>query len=200
MSKQSKKCTKCDQIKNVSEFHKDATRVYGVRSDCKKCHYDQKQEHYRTKEGLVNRIYNSQKARSKRRKYPLPSYTNAELYEWLIDQDYFHTLYNKWAYFNYDKYLVPSVDRIDDYKSYTFDNIQLMTWKENERKSHSDCKNGINRKQCIPISKYTKDNIFIKRYYSVSVAARDTGIDRRNICSCCKDKTKSAGGFKWSFD
>ena len=42
--------------------------------------------------------------------------------------------------------LAPSIDRKDDYKPYTFDNIQLTTWQQNKAKGHEDCKNGINNK------------------------------------------------------
>ena len=39
------------------------------------------------------------------------------------------------------------VDRLNDYKGYSFDNIQLMTWQENKDKGHRDCLNGINNKE-----------------------------------------------------
>jgi hypothetical protein len=47
----------------------------------------------------------------------------------------FYELYNNWIDSGYKKSDKPSVDRIDDYKGYSFDNIQLMTWKENNKKN-----------------------------------------------------------------
>lgn len=47
-------------------------------------------------------------------------------------------LYNNWKNNNYNKDLTPSVDRINPYKPYLKDNIQIMTWAENNKKSHFD--------------------------------------------------------------
>ncbi len=32
-----KKCSKCEQIKNISDFNKDASKKCGIRSNCKQC-------------------------------------------------------------------------------------------------------------------------------------------------------------------
>ena len=37
----------------------------------------------------------------------------------------------------------------------------------------------------------------IKKYYSLSEASRQTGIDVSNISACCHGRVKSVGGYKW---
>lgn len=39
----------------------------------------------------------------------------------------------------------------------------------------------------------------INTYKSTQEASRQTGINRANICSCCRGKYKSAGGFVWKY-
>ena len=33
----------------------------------------------------------------------------------------------------------------------------------------------------------------------IRVAEEKTGINNRNICGCCKGKTKTAGGYIWRY-
>ena len=85
----------------------------------------------RTIDGLISRIYYSQKGSSKRREHNPPTYSKEQLHVWMTSQVNFNNLYINWVASGYKKDLVPSVDRLDDYKGYSFDNIQLMTWREN---------------------------------------------------------------------
>ena len=48
------------------------------------------------------------------------------------------------------------------------------------------------------VFQYDKDGHFIEKFKSIREAERKTGINRRNISSCCNGKAKSAGGFLWS--
>jgi len=154
---------------------------------------------YRTKIGLSYRIYSHQKENSKRRGHNAPSYSLDEFREWLFSQNNFEYLYNNWKNCNYEKMLSPSVDRIDDYKGYSIDNISLTTWYENKKRGHQDSKNGINNKNNKSV--YMIDFNFNKKKYfhSVMEASRRTGIDRAHISSCCNGKRKSAGGYYWEF-
>ena len=44
-------------------------------------------------------------------------------------------LFLKWQSSNYKRNLAPSIDRKDDTKGYSFENITVMTWKENDKKA-----------------------------------------------------------------
>lgn len=150
----------------------------------------------RTKNGVASVSYRNQKASSKRRGHKPPNYTLEELKLWMFSNPSFDTMYNKWVDSGYDKYLKPSCDRLNDYLPYTFDNMRLVTWGENNKKYNSDKKNGINTKNCssvIRISECGEE----KRYYSISEASRDNGISKSGISLCCKGLLKSSGGFVW---
>lgn len=50
------------------------------------------------------------------------------------------------------------------------------------------------------VEQWSKDGkTLIARYSSIDEASRVTGISKGNICSCCKDKLKSAGGYRWKY-
>jgi hypothetical protein len=95
--------------------------------------------------------------------------------------------------------LRPSVDRIDDYVGYTLTNIQLMTWQENNTKSHSDRKIGKNKSQLRAVIQLNKDEAFVKEYHSVNQAARETGLRSTSIIQCCRGNNKSSGGYLWRY-
>ena len=49
------------------------------------------------------------------------------------------------------------------------------------------------------ILQYSKDGKFIAEYPSIMEAERQTGCNRGHICSCCKGKRKSTGGYIWKY-
>ena len=68
--------------------------------------------------------------RSKRRGDPKPAFTNQEFEAWLEAQG-FNAMHAAYLAASHDKWLKPSVDRLDNSKPYTFDNMRLVTWREN---------------------------------------------------------------------
>lgn len=60
----------------------------------------------------------------------------------------------------------------------------------------SDYKNGFHQNN-IAVNQYNKQGVFIASYNSIKEAHDKTGIN--NISKCCKDNTKSAGGYKWYY-
>ena len=51
------------------------------------------------------------------------------------------------------------------------------------------------------VMQYTKDDVFVKEYYSVNEATRQTGIATSNIVNVCNKvyRYKTAGGYKWKY-
>jgi hypothetical protein len=149
------------------------------------------QKYYGTPKGLISLAYNHQKSRSKKRGHPSPDYTLEELRNKFINDPKFIEIWNVWMSGNRDPWLKPSLDRIDHKKPYTLDNLQVMTWWENNlkgRKEHMKAVRGIHKK--------TGDIIEAE---SIKDAYHKTGVSKGNICSCCKGKLKSAGGYVWSY-
>ena len=157
-------------------------------------------EYRKTKKGILQRIYSNQRRNSRARNYQYPNYTLDELREWCFNQKKFHVLHNIWRKSEYNRWFAPSCDRIDDYKPYTLDNLQLMTWKENADKGHVDRKNGVNNKGSKAVIQLTKTRQkFVAGYNSMREASRYTGVSQSHISRCCSGSRKSAGGFKWEY-
>lgn len=192
-----KECIKCGIITN--DFHIKNSNKDGLHNECKNCRNESVREYQKTKNGLITEIYSHQKLSSKQRNHLMPTYTKLELKVWCFAQKLFHELYDNWKSSNYQNDLIPSVDRLNDYSGYSLDNIQLMTWRENEQKGHNDMKNGINNKNSKSVLQYDLKENFIKEFYSVSEAGRQVGIYKTSISQCCNGLIKTSGGFKWKF-
>ena len=153
----------------------------------------------RTKTGLIRRIYSSQKQSSRRRIHPLPTYSIDELIDWSLNNEKFNKIYNEWVNSGYKKELLPSIDRLDDYIGYSFDNIQVITWKENILKGARDVRNGVNNKKNTKVNMYNEDGSIYMTFHSQAEARRVTGIQQSNISNVCLGKRDRAGGYKWGY-
>lgn len=94
----------------------------------------------------ISYMYSVIKYRCKKKWNTVPDFTKEDLAKWLYEND----LANMWIRYiesGLDKKIKPSIDRIDDYKSYTLSNMQLITWRENQlkgvngKKHHESYKN-----------------------------------------------------------
>lgn len=133
----SKKCPTCKTIKDLSEYGVRRERNNLPKALCRQCEKAAIKKYQRSKKGVSGVIYLSQKLHSKRRGHSGPTYSKAELREWLYSQKKFHLLYDNWKRLDYQKNYKPSVDRIDDDLGYTISNIQLVTWRENNLKDNA---------------------------------------------------------------
>lgn len=194
-----KKCSICKIEKNVDLFGKRSLSKDGLRSECKKCKSNLDLKTRRTKKGLIAELFHTQKQKSKKRNMPLPNYNIQSLTHWVFSKKIFHILYKNWEKNNYSQALRPSIDRIDDYKPYTFNNIQILTWKQNQEKAVKDAVSGKTRKTLKPIVQLSLNNKPIKEYYSISQASRELSINLSSIVNCLKGRYKTSGGFKWKY-
>jgi len=198
-----KLCVKCNTIKQLNEFYKTHT-------ECKTCFLKRskiykeenkkeitlkKLNYSRTIPGIITLIYATQKRSSKRRNHPLPAYTKLELKDWLFSNNIIN-LYNNWVKHDYNSKYKPSIDRLDDYKPYTLDNIRLVTWEENNKKAYRDVRNGVNNKKSKGVSQYTLKNVFINKYPSMTIAAKITGSTKSKISKACKSR-KPSDNYIW---
>ena len=133
------KCKDCNQEKDRTQFSINR----GSRSrSCKECNKLYMVEHRKTKLGLLAQIYGDQVKNSRKRFMKAPAYTLKEFQAFAILDYSFNYLYSTWKGSGYTSGLNPSCDRINDYLPYSFDNIQFISWKENNTKSHQDVKAG----------------------------------------------------------
>lgn len=192
-----KVCKRCEESKDTSLFkqRKGKPDTY-----CKKCASELQTEQNRTVKGLVTSIYAKQRYRSKKKGWDLPSYSKEEFYNWVTSQQNFTQLYTDWVNSRYNTDSIPSVDRKDDNKPYTADNIQIMTWKSNNQKGRTDRVSGANVKGSKPVYKYTLSDVFIEAYGSTSIAAREHNTSVQNIRACATGRNAHAVGFLWKFE
>ncbi len=164
----------------------------------KNCYSERPYE--RTEYGLCYRIFYDQCKSSKMRKHPEPEYTKDELAIWIKSQDNFINLYNDWVQSNYTSDLRPSCDRLDNSLGYSFTNIELITWKENQLRANIDTISGTIGSSQVKVFQYNIDGSFKKEYKSMSLAAKAESIfDQRNISSCCRNLIPTAYKYYWSY-
>jgi hypothetical protein len=153
-------------------------------------------KYYRTKKGVASSIYNGQKYAVKNSTYKTISYSKKEFEDWLFSNEKFNVLYDRWVNSGYIKGLKPSVDRIDANKGYSFDNIQLMTWAENELKGRTETSN----KTSMPVLQI-KNGVIIAEYRSMNDACRITGIVRSTLWETLRGtyRVKPLKNCYWEF-
>ena len=190
-------CSCCDTTKDLLEFPKSKNKYLGFGHTCKACSKIVIDRCNKTEKSVIRAIYNSQRRNSKIRHNSEIGYTREVLECWLYKNG-FKEIYDNWKKKGYKKFDKPSVDRIDDYKTYTIDNIQLVTFKENWEKSIKDKTEGKTNKQNKAVVGVYPDGREVE-FYSIANASLKTGADRKNIIYCCdkKPKYKTAKGIVW---
>lgn len=188
-----KTCSVCKKNLPLDMFNKQSTGKQGVRADCKDC----LKRFIRSKHGVINQMYSSCISRTKKKGFTPVAFTKEELEKWAYSRKEFHSLYDKWVLENYPTTLKPSLDRLDDYKGYSLDNIRIVTANTNVKRYYSDAINGINTKSAKPVEQYSLDGEYIKTFHSLSAAARSVNGIPSNINQVINGTYAQAYGYKW---
>ena len=219
-----KKCIDCKIIKPLSEFYSNTNRCkvccrlkskkyheqhknnseYIEKRKKRKHEYDIKNKS--TKNGWYSRIYHNMQQRNKRKFDKDLPFSKEEFIKW-IDENYrekFDDLFKKYVDSGCEKYLVPSIDRVDDYDSYHFDNMQLLTWEQNDIKGTIGIKNKVScaevgKKYCSKtVAQYDENMNEIMRFSSTHEVTRILGFDSSLIAKACREGLKSKG-YYWKY-
>lgn len=192
---QKKECSGCGVERTLDEFGRCKTSRDGLNYICKICSKERAVAYRRSVEGLISKTYSHQKQSSKRRGHEAPTYTKRELLEYAKCSEEFMRLFEEWCSCGYVSYSRPSFDRLDDSKGYSFDNIQVTTWKENERKQIDKRATEMTKAVC----RYSTSGELMEVYQSVSEASVAMGKSRRSstISNCCNGRYETAFGFIW---
>lgn len=198
-----KVCTKCGEEKELEEFTKDKKCKNGRTNICKNC----ARLIMKFFKNHISQMYGGMKKHCKTRikneniNYSV-DFTKDQFTNWLMENNY-KELHVNWAVSNFDIMFTPSVDRLNDYIGYSFDNIQLVTWKENKNKAYKDRKKGKNNKLNKAIIQYDLDGNKLNEFHSIRDAGRYLKVKSPGtIYKVCSDKypnNKIAFGFKWAF-
>ena len=188
-----KVCSKCKVEKHLLDFHKDKYTKDKRTTVCKQCRNDYRNFLRKTLKGFLQNIYTHQKETSKRRGHCSPLYTFKEFSQWFVLQKNWENLWLRYQASGYDRNLAPSVDRLDDNKGYSFDNIRLITAYENAMKQ-------INKNK-KPVNKYDTQGRYIQTFESIVQAAKEPSIKTSSttIIGACNGKYRHAGGCQWRY-
>lgn len=194
-----KLCKRCGIEKDEGSFYK------GAGMKCKDCTKSDVRENLKnvgdaydkTEKGVIRVIYKTQKRHNKLRGHGEIPYSKAELSSWLYTNG-FKRLYDEWVSSGYLSDLKPSVDRINDFIGYSFDNIRLGTWRMNRNHQKQDILSGVNKsgRRCKRVMRFDSDYNLICEYPSYNSAARDCGY---SIEYQIKNGVKCRNGFFWVY-
>lgn len=146
----------------------------------------------------IRDIYHNQLRLCRERGYPPPAYNLEELQQWCLSQPIYHALHAAWVAADFKRSLSPSIDRLDDYQTYSLTNIQLMTSGENLAKSFKDTREGVLNKRSKRVAQKTLDGQLVAVHPSMNLAARSLGKTNGGmICAVIKGKRTQAHGYLW---
>jgi hypothetical protein len=122
-----KVCKICSAVLPTSFFGTNSGNKDKLSTVCKKCTSDKARSYTE----LPRRIYNNQVLHSKTRGHPAPAYTYEDFSKWIFSQSNYKMLHDTYKNNGYAFADVPSVDRLDPSKGYSFANIELVSFAEN---------------------------------------------------------------------
>ena len=145
-----KRCIICLKEKQLSDFYAHPPMKDGHLNKCKECckEYARKKDsrasdidryRHNPKRYLRHKYYGIKarcEGRSSNKSYAGRAFLTMEEWEVFCEKTHsqFMMLYKRWQDSGYDKWLSPSIDRIDNGGGYTVDNIQWLTMADNDDK------------------------------------------------------------------
>lgn len=142
--------------------------------------------------GVCKRLWHHNTKSSIKRGHPAPEYSQQELEEWLLAQPNFNQLYTDWAESDFAHFKSVSIDRLDNSKGYSFDNIQLVDFQTNCDNAYRDVRHKVLHNPTLlngghrAVTRLTLRGTPICSYISMSAAAEAMNSDRhQSISQCC---------------
>jgi len=159
-----------------------------------------------SKRGVCYRLWHHNVKNSIKRGHTPPAYTRDQLEKWILEHPNFETLYNTWVTSDYDMNLAVSVDRLDDSKGYSFDNIQLISFEENCKKA---CEGTRNKTLYNPtllngghraVTMFTLKGVPLCSHISLAEAARFFNTpSHQSISACCLYQKLYWKNYLWCY-
>ena len=94
----------------------------------------------------------------------------------------------------------PEINHINEnVKDNCVENLEWCTHKQNINYGSRNKKVSLALKNNQNSAKRVQNIDTLKIYDSLTKAEKETGIDLSQICLCCKNKAKTAGGYHWRY-
>lgn len=161
-----------------------------AKGQCKNCSYKYRRKYDSTfylrkcYAGIKQRCTNPKNHNSKyyygKEICPLGTFLNR-----FSNDNVFLEMFKKWQESGFEYRIKPTIDRLDNNKGYTVDNMQILTHIENAKK---DCE--------IPIIGIYR-NFFSEWFPSQTYAAKELNLQRSNLWKVINGERKAISG--WSF-
>jgi hypothetical protein len=151
---------------------------------CKKCykHF----HHLKNKtnlEYMIRQRYHDMTTRSKKRGWKICTFEDFK--DFALQSEEFKKLREAWINSDFDRKLVPSVDRIDNDRGYTIDNIQFLNLSENVKKGH------IEAPKCKKVLLVKGNEVL---YFDSQIeASRYLGVSKETVCRALKNNGRVQG-------
>lgn len=150
-------------------------------------------------EQFITQCFSSVRYKSKRRGDPLPAFSKDDLRKWL----YKNGLREKWIVYiesGLDKNKRPSINRIDDYGRYEFENMELIEWRDNHlmgvnSKKHHERTAQHNKKYRLKCFIFSKDGRMIRECPDYYDAAEYLNVHYVSVSRAVNKKRKTLKGY-----
>ncbi len=197
----SKICTKCEKNQPLTEYYKTAKG--GLSAQCKTCTKLRVKKNLEkvgngydfSEKGVIRVLYKTQKSHQKLRGHGTLPYTKAEFSNWVYENGY-KSLYDKWVEVGNLSSRKPSVDRLNDYRGYSFDNMRLVTWIDNREHQWQDIRSGqsTSGERCVSLCKLDNNGNVLEEYVSYAEVKRLLGYC---VHYAVKEGIRCKQGFRW---
>ena len=151
------------------------------------------QKFRKTPKGVLTNLYSKMKERAKNKNIDEPDFTLEELHNMYLNDKVYFRLFNEWVKSNYSKALKPSIDRINNKKGYTKDNIHIISWKDNRFKQSMERKSRKGKVAQILNGK------IVKIWNSQREAYKRLNLSQSMLSGVLTGKYKQAYGFEWKY-
>jgi hypothetical protein len=122
------------------------------------------------------------------------AFTLKEFKDRYLEDPRFNRLHQEWIRKGRPRSLVPSLDRINSKKGYTFENTHMLTWEENRFKQTLDTR--FTRRAVLQIL----DGKVIKRYRSQRDVVKDLGVSQWNLSTALNGGRHKVGGYMFQYE
>lgn len=150
----------------------------------------------KTIKGFTTYLYYNMKVRNIRRFGVALPFTSGQFRVWLITRPEFNPLWTNWVQSGRRRDLTPSVDRIDCMQPYTFDNMQLMRFQDNNRKTTIE--NPLYKNKAVLVFDWSGE--LLGRFPSTKDCGNTLRLRKESIARCARRERRTYRGLTFVYE